>query len=310
MERKARAFFPSGISSFFEICDQTAEGKPISDLERVGARGGGFAFEKGVKTEVSVKEAEENRIQIYINKKPSPEATTTQAVVEALLQKCDQAFEVIVKHQVEVPVGAGFGSSAAGALGATFALCRALRLNLTVNQLGRVAHIAEIKCHTGLGTVSPLLIGGCVISVEPGAPGIAVIDRIPVDSDYRIVAGVFRPWPTKKVLVSPEIKKKVNKCGRETVDKILANPSLENFMKTSQEFAVESGFATQRILKLMKLAEKAGAVGVAQNMVGEAVHAVVEEDKVEGVVQVFKKVLPKKNILYGKIDFQGLRLLK
>ncbi|MEM2102892.1 MAG: hypothetical protein QXM22_05205 [Candidatus Bathyarchaeia archaeon] len=310
MERKARAFFPSGISSFFEICDQTAEGKPIADLERVGARGGGFAFEKGVKTEVNVKEAEENRIQVYINKKPSPEATTTQAVVEALLQKCDQTFEVIVKHQVEIPVGAGFGSSAAGALGATFALCRALRLNLTVNQLGRIAHVAEIKCRTGLGTVSPLLIGGCVISVEPGAPGIAVIDRIQVDSDYRIVAGVFRPWPTKKVLASPEVKKKVNKCGRDAVDKILSNPSLENFMKTSQEFAVESGFATQKVLKLMKLAEKAGAVGAAQNMVGEAVHAVVEEDKVDRVVQVFKKVLPKESILCGKIDFQGLRLLK
>ncbi|MGQ9565004.1 MAG: pantoate kinase [Candidatus Bathyarchaeales archaeon] len=310
MERKARAFFPSGISSFFEICDQTAEGKPIADLERVGARGGGFAFEKGVKTEVTVKEAEENRIQIYINKKPSPEATTTQAVVEALLQKRDQTFEVIVKHQVEVPIGAGFGSSAAGALGAAFALCKALRLNLTVNQLGCIAHTAEIKCHTGLGTVSPLLIGGCVVTVEPGAPGIAVIDRIPVDSDYRVVAGVFRPWPTKKVLASPKVKKKVNKCGREAVDKILANPSLENFMKTSREFAVESGFATQKVLKLMKLAEKAGAVGAAQNMVGEAVHAVVEVDKVESVFQVFKKVLPRKSILCGKIDYRGLRLLK
>lgn len=308
MERRARAFFPSGISSFFEICDQTTKGKPITDLEKIGARGGGFAFEKGVTTETSVREAEKNRIQIYINKKLWPKADTTRIVAETLLQKSDKHYQVIIKHDVKVPICAGFGSSAAGALGAAFALSKALGLNFTVNQLGRIAHIAEIRCRTGLGTVAPLLVGGCVISVEPGAPGIAVVDRIPITSDYRIVAGVFHPWPTKKILASPQVRKMVNKCGRETVDKILACSCLENFMKASKEFAVKSGFATQRVLRLIELAEKAGAVGAAQNMVGEAVHAVVLNDEEESVIQAFKKVLPKESILNGKIDFQGPRL--
>jgi len=43
----AKAFAPSAISSFFEIHD-TVDGKPIVDLERVGAIGGGFGLEKGV----------------------------------------------------------------------------------------------------------------------------------------------------------------------------------------------------------------------------------------------------------------------
>jgi len=49
--RTAKAFSPAGISSFFEICDVTADGKPILNPNKVGARGGGFAMEIGVLTE-------------------------------------------------------------------------------------------------------------------------------------------------------------------------------------------------------------------------------------------------------------------
>lgn len=310
MARKARAFSPSGISSFFEICDEILYGKPITDLERIGARGGGFGFERGVLTEVRVEEAEKNRVQVFINAEPAPRAETTRTVAEALLLKCNQAYSVSVKHEVAVPVGAGFGSSAAGALGTAFALSKALGLSLTCNQLGRIAHVAEVKCRTGLGTVSPLLVGGCVITVEPGAPGYSVVDRIPLTDDYCIVAGVFRPLPTKKVLASPEIKRKVNKHGRETVERILACPSLENFLRASKEFAMKSGFATSRVLRLIELAEKAGAVGAAQNMVGEAVHAVTTVENMEKVVQAFKRVLPQEKILCGRIDFQSVRLVE
>ncbi len=55
--KTAKAFAPAAISSFFEIHD-TEDNKPITDLERVGARGGGFGLEKGVLTQVTVKEAE------------------------------------------------------------------------------------------------------------------------------------------------------------------------------------------------------------------------------------------------------------
>ncbi len=55
--KTARAFAPAGISSFFEICDTLEDGKPITDPQRIGARGGGFVIEKGVTTEVSVASA-------------------------------------------------------------------------------------------------------------------------------------------------------------------------------------------------------------------------------------------------------------
>jgi len=308
--KRARAFSPAGISSFFEICDRTSDGTPITDPEQIGARGGGFVISKGVLTEVSLVKAKEKQIRVFINGKLWPEAETTRTVVETLLEKVSGTYRVTVKHRVEVPIGAGFGSSAAGALGTALALSKTLNLNLTYNQLGRIAHVAEVRCRTGLGTVGPLMLGGCIVTVEPGAPGYASIDRIPVSPNHRIVAGTYRPFPTKEMLSSQEKRKPINEWGRRTLDKILANPSLENFMRTCKEFAVGTGLVTSRVQKLIELAEKAGAIGATQNMVGEAVHALVTVDKVEDVVKAFKKVMPSEKIIIAKIDLQGARRLR
>lgn len=307
--KSAKAYSPAGISSFFEICDTTPDGKPISDLEKVGARGGGFGIQKGIATEVFVSEAKANVIGVFINGKEASEAETTKTVAETLLKKTTQTYYVTVKHKVEIPIGAGFGSSAGGALTTALALSKALNLNLTFNQLGKIAHASEVKCKTGLGTVGPLMIGGCILTIEPGAPGIAQIDRIPTSDDYVIVAGVFGPIPTKEVLSSFERRSAVNRWGRKTLERILAEPSLENFLACSREFAFKTGFTTERVQKLMALADKAGAIGATQNMVGEAVHALTTMENAKNVIQAFKRALPQNNILAAKIDFQGARLL-
>jgi pantoate kinase len=308
--KSGKAFSPAGISSFFEICDTTPNGNPILDLVRVGARGGGFGIQKGVMTEVYVSKAEDGDIDVFINGKAAPEAETTKTVARMLLEKVSETHKVVVKHKVEIPIGAGFGSSAAGALGTALALSKASGLNLTYNQLGRIAHVAEIKCKTGLGTVGPLMLGGCIITIEPGAPGIAVIDRIPISTDYMVVAGVFEPTLTKDVLSSLEKRQLVNKWGRKTLEDILSEPSLENFLACCRNFAEKTGFMTERVRTLIGLAEKAGAVGAAQNMLGEAVHALTTFENTENVVQAFKQVLPQENILVAHVDTQGARLVR
>lgn len=309
MKKTVKASAPAGISSFFEICDSTSDGKPIADLERVGSRGGGFGIQKGVLTEVTVSEAKINCIHVFINETLAPEADTTKTVLQMLLSRAERAYNVVVNHEVEVPIGAGFGTSAGGALTAGLALSKALDLPLTFNQIGRIAHVAEVQCKTGLGTVGPLMLGGCVLTVEPGAPGISVIDRIPLSDKYMIVAGVFGSTPTKQVLASAEKRREVNRYGRKTLEAILAEPSVENFMACCLDFAEKAGFMTARVRRLVKLAEKAGAVGVAQNMVGEAVHALALEENAGEIAEAFKQVLPNEKILVAKIDFQGARLI-
>ena len=304
-----KAFSPGGISSFFEICDRTADGRPLTDLMNVGARGGGFGIRKGVLTEVQLAAADRNSVKVMINGNLAPEAETTRTVVKTLLEKVDEKHAVFVKHEIEVPIGAGFGSSAGGALTTALALSKALDLKLTFFQIGRIAHRAEIQCRTGLGTVGPLMLSGCVLTVEPGAPGIAIIDRIPISPDHVVVAGVCGPIPTKQVLSSSEKRVKINRWGRITLERILDEPSLENFLSSCLEFAEKTGFLTKRLERLVKLAEEAGAVGAAQNMVGEVIHAVTTSENAERVVEAFRQVLSEDKIVVSEIDFQGVRLM-
>ncbi len=309
--KTAKAFAPAAISSFFEIHD-TQDGKPIADLEKVGAIGGGFGLEKGVLTTVTAEEAKKNSIDVFINSKPEPKAKTTIQVIETLLAKTPAKYAVTVEHKIEVPIGTGFGTSACGALTAGLAIKEALALPLTYNQIGKVAHVAEIQCKTGLGTVSSLTFsGGCVFVTEPGAPGICQIDRIPLSPDYVIVAGYFpSKILTKSLLSSPEKKREINHYGKKTLEAILAEPSLENFLDCCWEFSQKAGFATENIRKLVASAKKAGAVGAAQNMIGEAVHAVVNEENAHSVAEAFKQTLPSQQVIVCKIDFQGARLVK
>jgi pantoate kinase len=310
VSKTAEAFAPAAISSFFEICDQTSTGKPIRDLEFIGARGGGFGLQKGVTTEVTVSEANTGSIRVFINGKPAPEAKTTETTLQMLLAKAEGAYEVVANHKIAVPIGVGFGTSAGGALTAGLALKEALDLPLTANQIGKAAHFAEIQCQTGLGTVSALSEGGgCMLVVQPGAPGICVIDRIPLTPDYAVVAGVFQGTSKVAFFSSAEKRREVSRCGQRTMEKILAKPSLENFLACCWKFAQETGFATDRVKKLVALAKKSGAVGAAQNMVGEAVHAVVLEENAPAVAEAFKQVLPNESVFVSKIDSEGARLV-
>jgi len=310
-QKTAKAFAPAAISSFFEIHD-TEGNKPIIDLEKVGARGGGFGLQKGVLTKVTIREADKSSsINVFINSKPALEAKTTRKVIEILLREKNAKYDVTVEHQIEVPIGTGFGTSAGGALTTGLALKEALDLPLTYNQIGKIAHVAEIECQTGLGTVSSLTFtGGCVLVVEPGAPGICQIDRIPITSDYMVVAGFFKSnIPKKTVLTDPEKKQVINRYGKKTLEAILAEPSLENFLDCCWKFSEKTGLATENVRQLVKLAKKAGAVGAAQNMIGEAVHALVLKENANQVAEAFKQVLPSEKIIVSKIDFQGARLV-
>lgn len=305
----ARAFSPAGISSFFEICDRDKRGHLIENPLRIGAHGGGFVISKGVHAKVEVKEAEANRISVYINGKFAPEAKTSETVVKKILSRVEGAYEVRVEHDVEVPIGAGYGASGAGALAVGLALNEALGLRLTYNEVGKIAHVAEVECKTGLGTVAPLMLGGAVLTVKSGGPGFCLIDRIPLKPNYRIISGYFGPIATKTVLASPRVMGRVNRFGRRTLNQILEDTSIQNFMASCKKFAAEVGLMSSRVRRLIDAMEKAGAIGATQNMVGEAAHALVDEERVEKVVEAVGRLMSSEKIYIAKIDLAGARLI-
>ena len=274
----------------------------------IGAHGGGFVISKGVTAKVEVKEAKASRISIRINCKPAPEAKTSEAVVKKILSRAEGAYEVNVEHDVQVPIGAGYGASGAGALAVGLALNEALALRLTYNEVGRIAHIAEVECKTGLGTVAPLMLGGAVVTLKSGGPGFCLIDRISLKPNYRIVSGCFGPIATKTVLASPRVRRRVNRFGRRTLNDILEDTSIENFMASCKRFAAEVGLMSRRVRMLIDAMETAGAIGATQNMVGEAAHALVEEERVKKVAEAVGRLLSSEKIYIAKIDLAGARL--
>lgn len=87
-------------------------------------------------------------------------------------------------------------------------------------------------------------------------------------------------------------------------------PSVENFLARCLEFAEKTGFMVPSLRQLVKLAEKAGAVGSAQNMIGQAVHSLVLKENANQVAEAFMQVLPPEKVIVSKVDFQGARLVE
>jgi pantoate kinase len=307
--RETSAFSPAGISSFFEIVDRRPDGRPFKDLSYAGARGGGFVISRGVLTHVRLKRVDRSRISVRINNRAASHAKTTIAAVARLLQISGEKYEAIIEHDVDVPIGAGYGASAAGSLSAALAFSEAADLGLSVNEVGRVVHGAEIANGTGLGTVGPILTGGFILTRKSGGPGIAVIDRLPISQRLKVVSACLGPISTKKALRSKDLRRKVNALGRETFRSIVTDLRPENFMRASKKFAYGLGLMSPQTAQLIELMETAGAIGATQNMLGQAVHAIADEDVARRILLAVKRRFPKAQAFLSSLDFAGARLL-
>ena len=303
--KEARAFCPSGISSFFQ---PVTLGSPPTSYEsacRIGARGGGFILSKGVFTRARAKPNDAVMVHVTINGEPAPEARVTREVCSMLLDRVDTRYAIIIDHRIEVPIGSGFGTSAAGAVSTGLALSKAIGLHLTLNQIGQLAHVAEIRCATGLGTVSGVLRGGAILIIEAGAPGFDYVDWLPLDPSYRIVAASFAPIPKGDILFSRSILSVVNEEAEKVMREVQQDPDPALFLKLCYHFAQKAGFMTPRVRACIEAALAAGALGASQNQIGEAFHALVERQKVDEVVSALEPLLKPKRVIVSQISRGG-----
>ena len=114
---KASVFVPAHISGFFQPCEASVP-------ERKGSRNCGPCIDLGVFTEVKVERSDKNKVRVSIDGRTAPEAVTTLAAIKQLLSATGGSFNIEVNHRSQVPIGAGYGASGAGALGAVLAQVR------------------------------------------------------------------------------------------------------------------------------------------------------------------------------------------
>ena len=249
-------------------------------------------------------------MNIRINSKPAPHAQTTRWAVEEFIKARDLTLAVGVDLRVGVPIAAGFGSSAAGTLATCRALADAANLPTTLNELGRLTHVAEVVNHTGLGTASALLTGGFNLVVEPGAPGIGLVDKLFFPKDHSIICAYLGPTPTREALAKLGNASQVNEPARQALEAIRRTPDLTTFLREARSFGAKSGFESPKVSRIISLMMSTGAIGAAQNMIGEAVHAVAADSKVMRVVAAVRGEFPAAKVFATRLDDRGVRLVK
>lgn len=247
-----KAFVPSHITGFFAAKRQENPAKS-------GSIGCGLCLSLGATT--TVQAAEET--EILLNGEAA-DAPVSRFVVEKMARS-----PVRVKTQLDMPLGAGFGASGAGALGAAYALNAYFDLGLTANAAATVAHVAEVSHRTGLGDVIAQNTGGLVVRLEAGAPGLGRVDRIPVQPlnvNY-VVRGAIS---TKEVLSDPKVMREINREGEACLKELLKRPTLKEFMLLSRRFTSRIGLASDWAIDAIEAVDASGGMA-SMIMLGDSV---------------------------------------
>ncbi|MDY6964734.1 MAG: pantoate kinase [Halobacteriota archaeon] len=250
-----KAYAPSHITGFFEIVED-------SDPAYMGSRGCGMALSSGCETEVVL-----GKKDLFLINGEEADALTTAYVVERLANE-----PVEISSSYNVPVGGGFGASGSGALSSAYALNALFSLGMSLEELGKVAHLAEVENRTGLGDVIAQMHGGIVIRREPGAPGIGVVDDIPT-GDIEVGYVVLGSLSTKVILEDPRMIREINAHGRAALKELLKVPTLNNFMGLSKRFAIDTGLISEKARDAVEAVEEGGGLA-SMAMLGDVVFAV------------------------------------
>lgn len=298
---KGVAFCPAHITGFFKAeLDNT---KKIDDL---GSQGAGFSIQKGVKTTVKVRKKSEYDISnFHLNIKgyQTDNTQVSEYIIQKFLNLIEEKIFVDVDHEINVPVGYGLGCSGAVALSLGLALNQALKMNLTKEEVGSIAHEAEIKCQTGLGDVLASYHGGFEIRVKSGAPGIGIVKKIKTGS-VSVIIICFSPISTKRFL--RERLSSINGLGGRMVTKLEQSKNIIEFQDMSLEFAKYVDIITPKMHSVIKdLNDNGIKCGVA--LFGETIFSIVPhglEKKVFDILEKYKDGI----IIQSKIDNLGARL--
>ncbi|MDK2891063.1 MAG: pantoate kinase [Methanoculleus sp.] len=248
MVRTAVAFSPGHISGYF----RRVEGIGPEDTGSVGA---GVVINDGVRS--TVEEARETNVRVVRQDHASAGSPPVEYALERL------GVTTHVTTECRLPIGAGFGLSAAALLATLTAANHLFDLGLSPDEVAARAHEAEVLHRTGLGDVAASMSGGVVCRTGPGIH--ADITRIyPEEPLYAVSLGAL---PTASVLSSPAVMARIaaafpDRCPRD----------LPDFCLLSRSFAEKSGLIAPDVRRVLEACD-AAEVPASMTMLGNGVFA-------------------------------------
>ncbi len=300
--KEATAFAPGHLTGLFEIRDESPD--PLQK----GARGSGVSLDLGVYTRVTVEPSDVHSHVISINGRRTDAAFVSESVLGKLRPLLPGPLRVAVEVTLETPLGAGFGSSGGGALSLALALNEAAGVGLSRVEAAQVAHVAEIECGTGLGSVFAALNGGFGVLVKPGAPGIGEAVRYPDTKGLGVVYLYFAPISTKEALSNPDLRRRINEIGGRFVDELGRELTPVRFMEFSRRFSEHVSLITPRMRRAMDAADGAGFAST-MAMFGEVIFSLVDKGDAPGLASVLEEAAPGYEAVVTGVDEGGARLV-
>ena len=253
MVEPALAWSPGHISGYFRRCAGP-------DGAATGSVGGGIVIAEGVTVEAARSEAPSVRVLVCSGGAPVSVGRTSPPL-EYLMDRLDAPAALTTR--CTLPIGAGFGLSAAALLASGAALSALHGLDLSRSEVAAAAHEAEVRFRTGLGDVAAAQGGGVVVR---RGPGIAA-EVLRFSSDVPIAAVSFGPIPTPAVLDSADAMARVRAAYPSAEPR-----GLEELVRVSRTFAERSGLVTSGVRAALAACDKAG-VPASMTMLGDGVFA-------------------------------------
>ncbi len=285
--RSAAAFAPAAITNFFCIHYNPAKD---GDFRKAGATGGGYVLSRGVVTKATLSPGAKAATEIVVDGDRHYKATTTRNAIELLLEDHPLTTgRLLVEQSMQVPVGCGFGASAAAAISGVYAVAAVMGLKLPQRDLAYHAHVADIVQQTGLGTVSVTFEGtGAGAITKAGAPGVSRFFNVKVPMGTRLVTASLAPFRKSDALSKPETTQMINRLGDEALRRLVADQTLVSLATEGERFSERLGLMTSEVESLVKIAKAAGASHASQNMIGHAIHALTTNAKSVKVADALK----------------------
>jgi pantoate kinase len=285
---KAVAFAPAHISGFFE---------PVynKDIYKTGSRGAGINLSLGVTSTVILSDSNKQIIDININDKESLSPVINLAIKKLIGKK---KFLIEANIIQDLPIGQGFGISAASAVSVNYAIAKIIKS--TKCDAMKASHFAEVKLKTGLGDVAACCFGGVEIRKEPGIPPWGLLNHIP--GEYNLVLCIIdEKIDTKKILTNPNIMKNVKKFGKICTNKLINKPTIENLFLYSKYFKNKTNLAKKEVDNAIESIDKYGMASMC--MLGNSVFAIGE------TINISKELSKYGNVYSCVTDNFGARII-
>lgn len=252
-------FMPAHITGFFSIENND---NPLKN----GSCGAGFLLDRGVETTLE----DSSEFKTNVNQ-------GSDIVINEVLKyfNIEDSFEIT--QDIQLPIGAGFGTSAASALSLSLALNEFFDCGYSKNECGQIAHKAEVSLGGGLGDVIGQTGSGLVLRTRPGAPGVGKIKSF--EEDIYVATKFFGKIDTASVIRNPEHKKIISVNGRKCLDSFKKNSSVENFLRLSYEFSLNTKLMTNEVQSLADYFNSCDDIlGASMAMLGNTVFAFADNE--------------------------------